>query len=901
MGVLLRSVSAVAFFLFLSSPAQAQGQNLFFVPPTFPGSGQRVMADFNGDGKLDLISSDGTVLLGNGDGTFTQGTSIGAHDFIGTADFNGDGKPDLVVTSASTNTFSVLLGKGDGTFQSPIVTAVSSPLSSLLVGDLNGDGKPDVLALPNLSTTFFSYLGKGDGTFAAGVNSGVQAVTLLADFNGDHKLDVVFSGGVQLGKGDGTFQAVLPFTVGTFAPTAYEALGDFNGDGKLDLVISAAGTAAAPPLTQVLLGKGDGTFQAPVQVGNTGGFVAAGDVNGDGKADLVIEAFPFVQAFLSNGDGTFKAEPINSLDVTGFPPGDTPLAGDFNGDGKVDLAVSNTMLLGNGDGTFQADLGIPSVGETGISADLNGDKLPDLVLLTVPQTSPSETMDIWLNDGKGGLTLAHTYSVPLSFALGAVDAVGAAVDLNGDGKVDLALYSTIVRLGGGPWGLIVMLGNGDGSFGAPITMAGSGSGSVTGFVVADLNGDKKPDIIVVVSGPGLLGSGSVFVFLGNGDGTFQAPVQYFAGNSDGNVVAADFNKDGKMDIAVGTSNGIALLLGNGDGTFQPATIIASNLGSNYSRWLVTADLNGDGSPDLIASGTSAFQVFLGKGDGTFNALTPVVDSTNSVLPLVDFNGDGKLDALCFAGAALGFRLGNGDGTFGNFLPVVPTLAPSTFEAVSDFNGDGRPDLALINSGLTWLFNTGKQLTPDFQLSASALSPASVAPGSSTTASLTLTPTGGFNGSVAFTCSGLPSGAKCNFTTSSMPTGTTATLTISTTAPSMALLIPSRFDSLGRADQLTPIILSLLAMTMAWCLYLWHRNQRTRWAPVLAIAVLICIGMTITACGGGSSGGSGGGGGGGGGSTSTGTPAGSYPIVVSASAISGSTTLTHTTQLTLVVQ
>ncbi len=138
MKVPLRYVSALAILPLLYCNAYAQGSNPFFVPPTYPGAGQVVTADFNRDGKPDLIFSDGTVLLGKGDGTFTIGTPLGLAGLnsgtpIATADFNGDGKPDLVVASTSLNTFSVLLGNGDGTFQAPINTAIPSPGGALLV------------------------------------------------------------------------------------------------------------------------------------------------------------------------------------------------------------------------------------------------------------------------------------------------------------------------------------------------------------------------------------------------------------------------------------------------------------------------------------------------------------------------------------------------------------------------------------------------------------------------------------------------------------------------------------------------------------------------------------------------------------------------------------------------
>lgn len=883
MQVVVRRVFAIFLFLLLflclSSASWAQNQNLFLVPPTYPGSGQTVIADFNGDGKPDLVSVDGTVLLGNGDGTFTVGTAISPTNLIATADFNGDDKPDLVVASSSSNTLSVLLGKGDGTFQAPLVTTVAAPLSFLIVGDLNGDGKPDVLALPNLSLTLITYLGKGDGTFSAGLSSGAVSGGVLGDFNGDQKLDLASSGGIQLGNGDGTFQAVISFSTGPLVEPISEAVGDFNGDGKLDLALSSTGngSVANPPLTEVLLGKGDGTFQPAVQVGVSGGVVVAADLDNDGQTDLVVEEFPFAQAFLNNGDGTFN--PLTSYNLMpASAPSPQLVIADFNGDHKMDLAATNTMLVGNGDGTFQGNPVLPGVMGWGIAADLNKDGHPDLALI-----SAGVALEIWLNDGNANLSLAHTYQVsPVSTDIPG-GTVESAADLNGDGNVDLITESS----GKDDWGLFVLLGNGDGSFGLPATVAGGGGG-FTGLAVADLNGDQRPDLIVV-AGSFEGSQGSMFVYLGNGDGTFAAPVQYYAGAGDGNVVAADFNKDGKIDVAVGTSSGIALLLGNGDGTFQPAAIINnSTLQSNFSRWLATGDFNADGNMDLIASGISAFQVFLGKGDATFTALTPVNDSTNGVIQSADFNGDGKLDLLG-SPALLGVRLGNGDGTFASLLPLIPNYE-STF--VGDFNGDGRPDIAVEREGgLVWLFNTGNPIMIDFQVSAAPLSPATIAPGGSANSTLTVTPLGGFNGGVTLSCSGLPTGVTCTFVPPTISGGGTSVLTIATTGPSAASGLPTGFDPHSGTERLTALIFPVLGLSMF--VYLARRSPRFRWVPAFAVTIVISGGLLLTSCGGSS--GSGGGGGGGG------TPAGTYSITVSGAGSSGSTTLTHLAQLTLVVQ
>jgi hypothetical protein len=989
MGVLLRHVSVSCVLLFLSINSYPQSANPFFVPPSYPGAGQTVTADLNGDGKPDLIFADGTVLLGKGDGTLTVGTPLGlaglnSNTSIATADFNRDGKPDLVLASTSLNIFSVLLGNGDGTFQAPINTAILVPTGALLVGDLNGDGKPDVL-----TGSGFSYLGRGDGSFLSGVPSGAPApgpFDTLADFNGDGQLDLfTIAAGVQLGNGNGTFKALLPLPTG--ALTGF-IVGDFDGDGKLD-VAGFGGTPANE--IQVLFGNGDGTFHAgPIQVVSSGtlsgDFGPAVDLNKDGKADLIIAYIHTLQVLTSNGDGTFSVGKVYSTANQYNPSGvaaSTVVAADFNRDGRVDLAAFNTLLLGDGDGTLQGDEVIPGLsGTSEVAGDFNRDGHPDLATL---QPGNPQNLDIWLNDGKANFTLAHTYQIPVPNQNSPVTLTGAA-DLNGDGNVDLVGYIDSKAA----WSVVVLLGNGDGSFGPPIISSGADGGFfIRGFTLADLNGDGKPDLMVVLAN---MGSGSFSVLLNNGDGTFAAPIQYFAGVPDRNVVAADFNRDGKLDAIVGTdSNGIAVLLGNGDGTFQPTTYITNTACALAcgSASFASFDFNGDGNMDLVVTTNSATQVLLGKGDGSFAALPPT-GITIGNLQVADFNGDGKADLLGtqFAGgASLGaLLLGNGDGTFGNLLPLIP----GGNGLIGDFNGDGKPDIIAGNI----LLVNGTAI--DFQITASTFSPASVAPGSSTSATITLTPFGGFRGAIALSCTGLPAGANCSFAPSTVANGSgTSTLTITTTAAtspnmysvavlgtaggltrqiSIALTVAAADFSLapgsastatvapgqtatymlslaassgfspmitltcgeaptGAACSISPATVTLSGTTAAtatvtvmtkaaslkWLpgateglrqikrmllfayglalaiagLYRSRANPRVRWTPVLAVMLLLCVGLTLTSCGGGSSGGGGGGG--------IGTAAGTYTITVSASTTTGSTTLTHSTKLTLIVQ
>lgn len=778
---MLRSTCARALaFLMLSSAVHAQTQNLFFQPPTYPGLGQIVTADFNGDGKPDLVGVDGTVLLGNGDGTFKQGTSwsiaglANGGGIIATGDFNGDGKPDLLLSSSTV--LYVLLGNGDGTFQKAIATNIGATVNSLIAVDVNGDGRTDVLAMG--AGELFVCLAKADGTFAPSIMypaASVSGVT-VGDFNGDGKLDLVLgvsTGGtspssvqVMLGNGDGTFQTGISSTSGPTIPFKM-AVGDVNGDGKLDLVLTDGSTQ-----TVTLLGNGDGTFQAPgTPLGASGGVLTLLDLNRDGKLDLIIEDISFVEIFLGKGDGTFALK--HTYFAEQFSGGTWLATADFNGDGVPDIAVDNKVLIGNGDGSFQ-DNPASQVGPIGLAlvADFNGDGVPDIAGVYT-------NVKILLNDGAGVFSLAHTYTLPepaSSLATG---------DLNGDGKPDLAFL-----IGNScAQSVTVMLGNGDGSFGSPVTSpTGTGNQCLSGpIVIADFNGDHKLDAALLDPT-----SSNLLVLPGNGDGTFASAIATFAGQNPNSFVVGDFNNDGIIDMADTSAAGLGILLGIGDGTFRPANFPNSAI----TRIFAAGDLNGDGNLDLITGTNNGLQVLLGNGDGTFTALPLGTNPFGGPVAVADVNGDGKLDLV--TGGGVNVALGNGDGTFGNVIPVFPGYSfnrflPSVggqFVLAADFNGDKRIDVVADISpgqappgtptgGLITVLNVSQPPTPDFLIAAKPLSPPTVAPGNSGSSTVTLTPINGFSGAVTLSCTGLPSGASCSFSPSSLNGSGTSTLAIST--------------------------------------------------------------------------------------------------------------------------
>ena len=360
------------------------------------------VGDFNGDGKADLAVANGssgtvTVLLGNGDGTFTAAAgspiTVGSRPVsVAVGDFNGDGKADLAVANYVDNTVTVLLGNGDGTFTaagSPIV--VGNGATSVAVGDFNGDGKADLAVANYVDNTVTVLLGNGDGTFTAAgspivVGNGATSVA-VGDFNGDGKADLAVANYVDntvtvlLGNGDGTFTpaAGSPIVVGNGPGSV--VVGDFNGDSKSDLAVANNGDNTVT----VLLGNGDGTFTAagsPIVVGNGATSVAVGDFNGDGKADLAVANYGSgtLTVLLGNGDGTFAAAAGSPITVGNNAS--AVAAGDFNGDGKADLAVANwgdntvTVLLAQVTETATAAISgvsIPGAGTHNVDASYAGD------------------------------------------------------------------------------------------------------------------------------------------------------------------------------------------------------------------------------------------------------------------------------------------------------------------------------------------------------------------------------------------------------------------------------------------------------------------------------------------------------------------------------------------------
>jgi hypothetical protein len=716
-------------------------------PFTFQGlPGVLAQGDLNGDGNVDLVvpevdtfqpTQQVVVLLGNSDGTFQAPLVFNAGGLPSgaavLADFNGDGKLDVALTTSSG--VAVLLGDGKGGLGAPQVFAADNLPKALAAADLNGDRKTDLVVANAGSNDVSVLLGNGDGTFQTAQNFSVGQGPLgvaIADFNGDGHPDLAVTNSNQVfnkrGSNGNSVAILLGTGTGSFNPATFitvasgplgVAVADLNLDGKADVVLTNSGTDQV----SVLKGNGDGTFKTPLTFtvrsgpkpngGYQPSYIEVDDFNADGKPDVVVSSLNTATASILLGDGTGNlGKPSNLL--TGSGPA-AVMTGDYNHDGLRDFLTSNaagtvSVFLGRGAGKFtvESSFSTDTRADQVVVGDFNGDGIPDVAMADGGLNSSSGSTANVLIGKKGG-----SFKTAVSLTAGPNPLSLAAGDLNGDGHLDLLVANASQTLDS-KGSLSIILGNGDGTFQPTVKFQviqtpGTFARNPNWVAVGDFNGDGHLDAVVCTDDQ----RGASFL-PGNGQGSFGASVLIPLNSGCQQLVAADFNHDGKLDLAIRLQRNpdspvTFVALGNGDGTFSAAKQVSTV----DALGIAVGDLNNDGNLDLVISESGgAVETLVGDGAGNFTIVGDFLAPGASLLHpnlipvLGDFNRDGFLDvAIADENGRNTYILpGNGDGTLASFQPFAGGGDQFTAMAAADFNADGVTDLIL--SGFDLRSNKG---------------------------------------------------------------------------------------------------------------------------------------------------------------------------------------------------
>ncbi len=745
------------------------------------------VADLNNDGLPDLIVGLGNgkpflieTFLANQNGNYSQVGKItlpsGTSPVCKLADLNGDKKIDLVCPGQpSPNGNGVVLaylGNGDGTFQTPISTSVgyfgeNSTITA--AADMNGDGHIDLVATAGSESFNYMLLGDGTGHFTVSKFFGDNSISnsTIADVNGDGIPDLLTAGGsVFIGKGDGTFSTSFQYN---FASCIYA---DFEKTNKL----SAACIGNANTIN-FYHENPDGSFNitnpiASVSFGSNTQFTTllqALDLNGDGTLDIMVGSNDGLKAVLGKPGLAFNS-PVpyaaGSVVSTSYLTGSFS---DMNGDGHPDFVSTGPQSVyisyGSSSGVLNAPI-LNTVGSdlyTSTTADFNGDGIPDVVTIGLP--------GINFLQGKGDGTFAVPVSVNLASGYNTVEGSYPNVlltgDFNGDGKKDFLLPIGVFSNN------LMFLGNGDGTFAPAIAISAQALPSshlTNGSVVADLNGDRKDDIVQVQAT-------SINAYLSQGDGTFRLVSSSFP-NSNGNntaVALTDLNGDGILDAVVTFADHAIALTGKGDGSFVLTnttmtipSIPTTTLKTNVVPLATAGDFDGDGKQDVALMGQyvssggltgvqygSAVWVYYGNGDGTFSQPVPagqILDLNSSYFYLAAgvLTESGQSD-LILAGDTFSAPIASP-------LTVITSLPGHSFRSpmyllggeqidsihLADFNHDGKLDLLVSNgadaAGISQNTNSFAVLLNQGSLAEGSLTsnPQTSFAGSSYTVTLTLT-------------------------------------------------------------------------------------------------------------------------------------------------------------------
>ncbi|CAF3960764.1 unnamed protein product [Rotaria sp. Silwood1] len=601
------------------------------------------------------------VLLGHGNGTFesitTYSTGYNVPPVsIAVDDFNNDNRSDIVVAQSIANNIGIFFGYNYTTFLNTQMysTGYLSHPTAVVVGDFNKDNHLDI-GVTNLDQSNIGILlGLGNGTFTNEMTYSTGSATFptylcLGDFNNDTQLDIAVvnqnpeSIGIFIGYENGTFENIGILPTGKGSRPRYLTVSDLNNDGRMDIAITNTGSNNIG----VFLGYGNGSFESQ-RIFSTGANappsgIATGDFNNDGFMDISVTILnnSNIGIFLGDANGTFRE--INNYSMGTGTTGLISIAlGDINSDKQIDIVVADSeanqvgIFLGRGDGTFESvctlSTGDDSFPSLVIVDDINNDKRQDICILNIR----TQKVAIFYGHGNGNFITLTNYATG-SDALAVHFVVG---DLNHDNKLDIVLAISVGSSVG------VLLASDSRPFSHSILLS-TGSDSLPNSVaVGDFNNDNRKDI--VVANPGM---NNIGIFLGNGNGIFQNMMTYTTGDGSYpmSIAVRYLNHDYCLDIAVANQNQgtIGIFLGQCDGTFQKQVLYSTG-DISIPISIALDDFNNDNVTDIAVAnyGSNSAGVLLGYKNGTFSKQTLYTVGYGShpvSVYISDFNEDGWMD------------------------------------------------------------------------------------------------------------------------------------------------------------------------------------------------------------------------------------------------------------------
>ncbi|CAF4050650.1 unnamed protein product, partial [Adineta steineri] len=629
--------------------------------------------DFNKDNKLDVVVTNFDqdniiVLLGKeGDGLFASeliySTGIGSNPkTLAIAQLTNDEYLDVIVTNSGTDSLGLFYGFSYIVFTSAKAceSGENSTPTSVAIGDFNNDGHLDLVSTLLGSSEVCVFFGYGNGTFSSMmIYSQIPASSpwsvAVGDFNNDNQQDLTIANwgidsiGVLLGYGNGSFSTPILYSTGLGTRPISIAIGDFNNDNQQDITVANAGGGSIG----LFFGYGNGSFENVIllSTGNAShpSSVTIADMNNDNQLDIIVanEGIDAIGIFFGYGNGSFTKQLLVSCGDHSSPW--YAIAGDFNQDGRLDLATANYatssigVFYGYGNGSF----GNLTTYSTGINSN------------------------------------------PVSLKIG---------DFNNDNQLDIiAVDETSTNVG-------IFYGYSDGTF-ASISITAVGDGSTAyGVAIGDFNADNRLDFVISDAS-----KNDIQVFLASGNQPFggQTMLLLNEGSQPSSVVVGHFNNDSQIDIATANygTNTIGILLGCGNRMYLNSTLYSTG-NNSYPSSLAIGDFNKDSMMDLVVanSGTNNIVVFMGSGNGDFSLFQSYSmgdDSQTVSVAVGDFNRDYELDIAVanYGTNNICILFGTGDGRFTNqtWYPLGFNSDPNWI-IFQDLNNDGWEDIAVAVYG-----------------------------------------------------------------------------------------------------------------------------------------------------------------------------------------------------------